>query len=388
MELPEVWKQLEVSEATYHRWRNQFRGMKADDVKRLKELEAENARLKRIVADQVLEVAALREVSKETGEPVAPAPGGPDAPGPPWPVGAAGVPDRWSASLDAASRADGRSGGRGDACRASAVLPPAAEVGVPSSASAPARSGLVGESQAHAAAVARGGPQGPAEAPQAPACRRIDRTPGDRLRAERPDHVRAFDFQFDVTEDGRAVKLLYVVDEFTREALAMEAERRIDADKVVDVLDRLVAERSGSPEFVRCDNGPEMTSHALRDWCRFSRTGTAFIEPGSPWENPFVESFNSRVRDELLAVEVFTCLAEAKVMIEDYRQDYNRCRPHRAHGMMTPAAFAIGWREARLAAAPASAELRRRYASAPFDAGGSLTLRKPTTHRLSQQVDR
>ena len=82
-----------------------------------------------------------------------------------------------------------------------------------------------------------------------------------------------------------------------------------------------------------------MTSNALRDWCRFSRTGAAFIEPGAPWENPFVESFNSRVRDELLSVEVFTCLAEAKVMVEDYREDYNRCRPHRAHGMMTPAAF-------------------------------------------------
>ena len=137
---------------------------------------------------------------------------------------------------------------------------------------------------------------------------------------------------------------------------------------------------------MRCDNGPEMTSNALRDWCRFSRTGAAFIEPGSPWENPFVESFNSRVRDELLAVEVFTCLAEAKVMIEDFRQDYNRCRPHRAHGMMTPAAFKTGWETAH-EAAPASAELHRRYASAPFDAGGSPTLQVPTTHQLSQQVD-
>jgi putative transposase len=125
------------------------------------------------------------------------------------------------------------------------------------------------------------------------------------------------DFQFDVTDDGRAVKLLYVVDEFTREALAMEAERRIDADKVVDVLDRIVRDRGRHPEFVRCDNGPEMTSNAPRDWCRFKRTGAAFIVPGSPWENPFVGSFNSRVRDELLAVEVFSCLAEAKVMIEE-----------------------------------------------------------------------
>jgi putative transposase len=209
---------------------------------------------------------------------------------------------------------------------------------------------------------------------------------GDRLRAERPDHVWAFDFQFDVTEDGRAVKLLYVVDEFTREALAMEAERRIDADRVVDILDRIVRERGRHPELVRCDNGPEMTSNALKDWCRFSRTGAAFIEPGSPWENPFVESFNSRVRDELLSVEVFTCLAEAKVMVEDFRDDYNRRRPHRAHGMMTPSAFAEGWRTADQAA-PASAELHDRYAIAPFDAGGSLTMQSPTNHQLSQPVD-
>jgi putative transposase len=211
--------------------------------------------------------------------------------------------------------------------------------------------------------------------------------PGDRLRAERPDHVWAFDFQFDVTDDGRAVKLLYVVDEFTREALAMEAERRINGDRVVEVLDRIVRERGRHPEFLRCDNGPEMTSHALRDWCRFSRTGAAFIEPGSPWENPFVESFNSRVRDELLSVEVFSCLTEAKVMIEDFRQDYNRCRPHRAHGMMAPATFKASW-ETTHQAAPASVELRRRYASAPSDAGDTPTLQVPTTHQLSQQVDR
>ena len=153
------------------------------------------------------------------------------------------------------------------------------------------------------------------------------------------------------------------------------------------MLDRIVGERGTHPELVRCDNGPEMTSNALRDWCRFSRTGAAFIEPGAPWENPFVESFNSRVRDELLAVEVFSCLAEEKVMVEDFRVDYNRCRPHRAHGMITPAAFRTGWETAH-EAAPASAELCRRYASAPFDAGGTPTLQEPTTHQLSLGVDR
>ena len=166
----------------------------------------------------------------------------------------------------------------------------------------------------------------------------------------------------------------------------MEAERRIDADRVVAVLDRIVAEQGRRPELVRCDNGPEMTSAALRDWCRFSRTGAAFIEPGSPWENPFVESFNSRVRDELLAVEVFSCLAEVKVMVEDFRQDYNQARPHRAHGMMTPTAFKTGWQAAH-AAARASAELHSPYGLAPLNAGANPTLDLPTNHQLSQQVD-
>ena len=91
------------------------------------------------------------------------------------------------------------------------------------------------------------------------------------------------------------------------------------------------------------DNGPELTAHALQDWCRFSRAGTAYIDPGSPWQNPFVESFHSRVRDELLAVEEFSCLAEAKVVISDWRVYYNNRRPHSALGMRAPAVFAATW---------------------------------------------
>jgi putative transposase len=168
--------------------------------------------------------------------------------------------------------------------------------------------------------------------------------PADRLRAERPDHVWAIDYQFDQTADGRILKLLNVVDEFTRGALAIECRRRIDADHTVTVLDRLVAERGTAPTFIRCDNGPELTANALRDWCRFSKAGSAYIEPGSPWQNPYVESFGSRLRDELLAVELFSCLAEAQVVIEDWRQDYNQSRPHSALGMMTPSAFGAGYR--------------------------------------------
>jgi putative transposase len=174
--------------------------------------------------------------------------------------------------------------------------------------------------------------------------------PADRLRAEGPDHVWAIDYQFDQTADGRLLKLLNVVDEFTREALAIECRRRIDADQTVAVLDRLVGERGTAPAFIRCDNGPELTANALRDWCRFSRAGSAYIEPGSPWQNPYVESFGSRLRDELLAVELFSCLAEAQVVIEDWRQDYNHHRPHSALGMMTPNAFSVGYRTAHQAA--------------------------------------
>ncbi len=170
--------------------------------------------------------------------------------------------------------------------------------------------------------------------------RRLGSTvPAERLRAEHPNHVWAFDFQFDQTADGRALKLLNIVDEFTRESLVMLVERSIDAETVVQALERLCGER-GAPELLRMDNGPEMTAHALGDWCTLSGTGAAFIEPGSPWQNPFVESFHSRVRDELLDVEEFFCLAEARVVIGDWQEDYNQRRPHSALGMRAPVAFA------------------------------------------------
>jgi putative transposase len=166
--------------------------------------------------------------------------------------------------------------------------------------------------------------------------------PAERLRAERPNRVWAFDFQFDQTADGRVLKLLNIVDEFTREALQMLVARSIDADRTVELLELLAAER-GAPEHLRCDNGPEMTAHALRDWCEHSKAATTYIEPGSPWQNPYVESFHSRVRDELLDVEEFSCLAEACVVIGDWQEDYNWRRPHSALGMKAPAVFAAEW---------------------------------------------
>jgi len=167
---------------------------------------------------------------------------------------------------------------------------------------------------------------------------------GARLRAERPNQVWALDFQFDTTVDGRVLKLLHVVDEHTREALAVQVERRIDADHTVRVLDRIVRGHGRRPELVRMDNGPELTANALRDWCRFGGSGTSYIEPGSPWQNPFVESFGSRVRDEVLAVEAFDSLLEAKTVIEEWRTTYNTRRPHSSLGWKTPALYAAKWR--------------------------------------------
>ncbi len=167
-------------------------------------------------------------------------------------------------------------------------------------------------------------------------------TPGDRLRAQFPNHVWALDFAFDQTADARVLKILTVTDEFTKTALAIEVERSITGDDLVRVLDRLVAVH-GNPRFIRMDNGPEMTCHAIADWCRFSATGSVFIEPGSPWQNAFVESFNGKLRDELLAIEVFHSLLEAKVMAEDYRKHYNTYRPHSSLGYRTPTEFTLDW---------------------------------------------
>jgi putative transposase len=130
--------------------------------------------------------------------------------------------------------------------------------------------------------------------------------PADRLAAEHPNHVWALDYQFDQTLDGRILKLRNVVDEHTREALTIAVDRRIHAEATVNALDHLVTERRTAPKFIRCDNGPDLTAHALRDWCRFNQARTSYIEPGSPRQSPSVESFGGRLRDELLAVEAFS----------------------------------------------------------------------------------
>lgn len=158
----------------------------------------------------------------------------------------------------------------------------------------------------------------------------------------RPNVIWALDFQFDQTADGRMLKLLNVIDEYSRECLAIEVERSIDADGVVACLERLRAER-GAPVYVRFDHGPEFIAYAVADWCRFNGTDTVFIDPGSPWQNAWIESFNGRLRDEFLNGQRFDSLLEAKVLLEDWRIDYNINRPHSAHGWLTPVEFVEAW---------------------------------------------
>ncbi len=157
-----------------------------------------------------------------------------------------------------------------------------------------------------------------------------------RPRAGRPDHVWSHDFVEDRTHDGPKYRMLNVVDEFTRECLAIRVGRKLKATDVIDVLSDLFILR-GVPEYVRSDNGPEFVAEAVQEWVTAVGAKTAYIAPGSPWENGFVEGFNARLRDELLDGEIFYGLREAQVVIEGWRRHYNAVRPHASLGCRAPA---------------------------------------------------
>ena len=161
-----------------------------------------------------------------------------------------------------------------------------------------------------------------------------------RLRPERPNHVWSYDFVHDRTDDGRVYRTLNIIDEFTREALAIRVDRKLNSIDVVDALTDLFILR-GPPAFIRSDNGPEFIAERVRDWIGAVGSKTAYITPGSPWENGYCESFNARFRDELLNGEIFYTLKEAKIIIEQWRQHYNRKRPHSALGWRPPAPEAV-----------------------------------------------
>ena len=182
-----------------------------------------------------------------------------------------------------------------------------------------------------------------------------------RLRPERPNHVWSYDFVQDRTHDGKAYRILVILDEFSRECLKLRLGRKLNSIDVVDALTDLFILR-GPPEYIRSDNGPEFIAQIVRDWIAMVGAKTAYITPGSPWENGYVESFNARLRAELLNGEIFYNLKEASIVIEQWRQHYNTIRPHSALGYRPPAPESI---------------------IPPSGSASSATLRRPT--RLARE---
>jgi len=163
-----------------------------------------------------------------------------------------------------------------------------------------------------------------------------------RLRPEYSNHVWSYDFVEDRTHDGRKFRMLNILDEFSRESLAIRVDRKLNSTSVIDVLTDLFILR-GVPGHIRSDNGPEFIAKAVREWIAAVGAKTAYIEPGSPWENGYCESFNSKLRDELLNGEIFYSLAEARVVIETWRRHYNTERPHSSLGYRPPAPEVVQW---------------------------------------------
>ena len=160
-----------------------------------------------------------------------------------------------------------------------------------------------------------------------------------RLRPAQKDHVWSYDFMHERTHEGRAFRLLTILDEYTRECLAIDVDRQMNHQNVLDRLAELFVDR-GVPQYIRSDNGAEFTARAVRDWLQAVGVKTLYIEPGSPWQNGFIESFHSRFRDECLNQEIFFSIAETRVVVEDYRRLYNGERPHSSLDYKTPDEFA------------------------------------------------
>ena len=179
-----------------------------------------------------------------------------------------------------------------------------------------------------------------------------------RHRAECMNHVWTYDFVFDRTEDGRKVRFLTLVDEYTRECLKIHAARSITSKDLIAIIAERIKER-GAPAFIRSDNGPEFIATGLRKWLERIGVKTLFVAPGSPWENGYIESFNSKLRNELLNGEIFISMAEAKHLAKTYENEYNENRPHSGLGYLTPAQFAASCGPADFAS------LNRRAHSSP-----------------------
>ncbi|MDR5726292.1 MAG: IS3 family transposase [Terriglobia bacterium] len=333
-----------VTEVTYYRWRNEYGGLKGDQVKRLKELEAENTRLRRAISDLTLDKLILQEAAP--GKLLSPA-------------RRRACVDHVVAELGVPQRRACRALGQHRSTQRRLPTTPDDEVALRADIIELARQyGRYGYRRVTALLRAAGwsvnkkrveriwrreGLKVPAKQPKRG---RLWLNDGSciRLRPERPNHVWSYDFVADRTHDGKAFRMLCIIDEFTREAIAIRVARKLKATDVIEALCDLFVER-GVPAHIRSDNGPEFVALALREWIAAVGALTAYIEPGSPWENGYCESFNGKLRDELLNGEIFYTLKEAKIMIEAWRRHYNTIRPHSSLGYRPPAPEAIVWSE-------------------------------------------
>ncbi|WP_270240984.1 IS3 family transposase, partial [Rothia kristinae] len=333
-----VCRELGVSEQTYYRWRNQYGGLKADDAKRLKELEKQNATLKRLLAEAELEKAALKELAG----------------------GKLLSPDRRRAAVDHLKRKLRVS--ERMACRLVGLSRSAYRRPLKGDTVADPDRALrewlrawakdhprYGYRRAYHDARAEGWVvnhkkiqrlwrDAGLRVPQRRRRKRVGSSTVDAPTADAPNVVWAVDFQFDADEHGRPIKICSIVDEHTRECIGGLVERSITADRLTAHLEDLVAAR-GAPAVLRSDNGPEFISEAMADWAG-TRTGLSYIPPGSPWRNGYIESFNSRIRDECLTINSFYSLLHAQVIIGDWKDEYNHHRRHSSLGYLTPAEYA------------------------------------------------
>ncbi|WP_246413473.1 IS3 family transposase, partial [Methylobacterium brachythecii] len=332
----EAIRAIGVTEVTYYRWRQEYGGLKSDQVRRMKEMEVENQRLRKAIADLTLDKLILQEAAP--GKLTSPARRR---------ACIEHVMDVLHVSERRACRALGQHRstqrkiprGRDDEAALTADLVALAEqygrYGYRKiSALLKAAGWLVNDKRVERI-WRREGLKVPAKQPK-----RSRIWDGDgsclRLRAEHRNHVWSYDFVEARTHDGRKFRMLNIVDEFTRECLAIRIARKLKSADVIDGLSDLFLLR-GVPSHIRSDNGPEFIAKSVQAWIAGVGAKTAYIAPGSPWENGYVESFNARLRDELLNGEIFYTLKEAQIVIESWRRHYNRVRPHASLGYRPPA---------------------------------------------------
>ncbi|MFC3216009.1 IS3 family transposase [Novosphingobium panipatense] len=331
----EACRQIGISEQTLYRWRKEYGGLKVDQARRMKDLERENARLKRLVADLALDKAILQEASKLTFKPLPPPRSDRAGPSCVAGIGTTDLPRTRPASLDAATSPKDDA----DERRLTAdIIVLAKDYGRYGYRRIHALLGHAGW-QVSLSVVERIWRREGLKVPKKqPKRRRLWLGDGSciRLRPFHRGHVWSYDFVEDQTHNGRKFRMLNIIDEYSRECLAMVPLRRFRSNDVIDVLADLFIEH-GPPEYIRSDNGPEFVAHAVREWLGRLGVTTLYIEPGSPWENGYIESFNARLRDELLNGEIFYSLEEVRCVTGWWREHYNRVRPHSSLGYRPPA---------------------------------------------------